>query len=208
MILDRMFTLAGALDIIGLLLCVFILVVIVLKAADLRQAVPIVAYFTVLGLGFGSPDEVGPLFQALTASFSYLLILQVAIGRLPAARHLAVLAVPLFGLPAALAAVGTTGVCSVGDACPEFVTFLRVFVVVLGSMVLLLPLMHPGLLERLGSRLRQKWYDGDRYWVVLTLIVFNLFNLGVDLLRTAEVIASSEAMVIRTIFGLPLVSLV
>ncbi len=57
MMLDRIFTLAGALDIIGFLLCVFILVVIVLKAADLRQAVPIVTYFAVLGLSFGSPSS-------------------------------------------------------------------------------------------------------------------------------------------------------
>ncbi len=36
MILDRMFTLVEALNIIGLLQCVFILAIIVLKATDIR----------------------------------------------------------------------------------------------------------------------------------------------------------------------------
>ncbi|MCH8154873.1 MAG: hypothetical protein IH786_06365 [Proteobacteria bacterium] len=70
----------------------------------------------VRGLSFGLPATLHPQFafsevvsiwlaQAWIPTFSYLLILQAAIGRLPEARNFAVLALPIIGAPAVLVLV-------------------------------------------------------------------------------------------------------
>ncbi len=204
MMLDQIFTLAEALDILGLLQCVFILTIVILKAADVETAVPTVAFFAGLGLAFGLSDDTDSLAYAMIPALSYLLILQVAFGRLPQARHLSIIAVPLLGPLAAAAMVVNSEVCTLGSACPEFVTFTRVFVVVPGAFVLLVLWLQRGLLM-------QVWKEHgshDRYWVVMTLIAFNVMNLGVDLARVGELIGPGEASLTRTILGLTFVYLV
>lgn len=215
MTLDRVFTLMQVLDIIGLLQCMFILAIIFLKAADMRQAAPAVAFFFALGLGFGFPAAVDPrlvlwdgaaiwLAQACIPVLTYLLILQVALGHLPGPRHLTVLALPLLGPPMILAAVaGSESYTGVGLG-PDIVPLLRVFGVVPGAVVLLLLWLQRGLL----GRLRRPSGALDRYWVVLALIVFSILNLGVDLPRAVEMLGPDEAVFARTMFGLTFVYLV
>ena len=122
MFLDPIFTLAqdldlvGLINLIGLIQCVIVLTLILLKDADIGQSGPMVAFFAVLGLSFGLPVTLHPQFafgevvalwlaQAWIPTRSYLLILQAAIGRLPEARHFAVLALPIIGAPAVLVLV-------------------------------------------------------------------------------------------------------
>ena len=234
MMLDPTFTLAQTLNLLGLVQCVFILAIIVSKAADIRETMSTLAFFTVLGIAFGLPALLEPRFgqwgaaatwlvQAFIPPVSYLLILQIAMGRLPAARHLVVLALPLFGLPAASAAVSISVLplvdlpidlpirvavdvserCIGTSPCASFATFLQLFGVVPGAVVLLLLWLHRGVL----AQLREQHDTQHRYWVVLTLIVFNVFNLGLDLPRAAQLIGSGEATLIRTIFGLTFIYL-
>ena len=204
MTLDQMFTLAETLSVLGLLQCVFILAIVILKAADIYRAAPTVAFFTALGLGFGVTDEIVPLVHTLIPALSYLLVIQIAFARLPAARHLAVLVFPLLGPAAALTGVVNSGLCTLSGPCPEYTTFLRAFAIVPGAVVLLALWLQRGLLAQVW-----KQHDShDRYWVVLTLIAFNALNLGVDLLRAGDAFAASEATLTRAIFGLTFVYLV
>ena len=215
MILDRMFTLVEALNIIGLVQCVFILAIIVLKAADVRQALAVVAFFTALGLGFGLPAPDAPqlaawaaagswLVEAFIPPLSYILILQIAIGRMPSRLHAAVLALPLLGLPAALALTASSGGCGAVDSCPEFAPFLGVVGVGPGGVVLLLLWLQRGIF----TQLRGQQDSSDRYWVALALVAFNVLNLGVDLARAGAMIEQGNAAFIHTVFGLTLIYLV
>ncbi len=233
MMLDPIFTFAQTLNLFGLLQCMFILAIIVSKAADIREAVPTLAFFSTLGLAFALPaalelrlDQWGAaatwLVQAFIPPLSYLLILQIAMERLPPPRHLVVLALPLFGLPAASAAVAISALplfdlpfelsfqvdpsenCIGTNPCPDFATFLQLFGVVPGAVVLLLLWLHRGVL----AQLRERHGTHDRYWVVLTLIVFNILNLGVDMPRAMQLIGPGEWTLIHTIFGLAFVYLV
>ncbi len=229
--LDPIFTFAQILNLIGLLQCVFILVIIISKAADIRTAMPTLAFFSVLGLAFGLPvaselrlGEWGVavtwLVQAFIPPISYLLILQIALERLPVARHLAVLALPLFALPAASAAVAIGALplvempihipvdvkdrCIDTGLCPDFATFLQLFGMVPVAAVLLLLCLHRSAL----AKLREQRDTRNCYWIVLTLIVFNVLNLGVDFPRAMQLVGSGEATLIRTIFGLTFIYLV
>ena len=215
MMLDRMFTAVQVMELIGLVQCVLVLTLIVLKGSDLRQASPAVAFFAALGLGFGLPAAFDPrignglggilgtwLAVAWIPALSYLVILQVAIGRLPAARHLGVLALPLLVPPIALAAAGAGG-CEVPATCHEFGSFVRVFGVIPGALVLLLLWLQ----RHVFARLWEQQDMHDRYWVVLALIVFNVLNLWVDLAHAAQVMLEGEAAFVRAVFGLTLVYL-
>ncbi len=218
---ETMFTLVQVLDIIGLLQCVFILALIGLKASDLRRAWLAVAFFTVLGLGFGLPAAADPgiapgygdvagawIAETLIPAFSYLLILQLALERLPEPRHLSVLALPLLAAIAAYPLIAVSGICIGDGLCPEGVTVLRAFGVIPGAIVLLLLWLHRGLLAELRPSFWHQRQARDRYWVVLTLIVFNVLNIGVDLSRAALALYPGDATFVRTIFGLTFVYLV
>ncbi len=215
MILDRMFSLVEALNIVGLLQCGFLLAIIVLKAADVRQALAVVAFFTALGVGFGLPAPDAPqlaawaaagswLVEAFIPPLSYILILQIAIGRMPSRLHTAVLALPLLGLPAALALTASSGGCGAVDSCPEFATFLGVVGVGPGAVALLLLWLQRGIF----TQLRGQQDSSDRYWVALTLVAFNVLNLGVDLARAGAMIGPGDAAFVHTVFGLTLIYLV
>ncbi len=230
MTLERMFTLQQVLDIIGLLQCAFILALIGLKARDLRRAGLTVAFFAVLGLGFGLPGAGEPqlayrysdvagawLIATWIPVLSYLLILQVAIERLPTARHLTVLVVPVLAAIGAFPLIVVSATCNGLSLCPEGVAVLRAFGVIPGAITLLLLLLHRGLLEELRPmfwmqrHMRTYWSQSHthrRYWVVLTLIIFNALNLGVDLSRGAQGLGPGEATFVHTIFGLTFVYLV
>ncbi len=215
MILDWTFNLAQALDLIGMLQCAFILTMIFLKATDLRQAAPTVAFFAVLGLGFGLPATVDPsqfhweaisiwLAQAWVPTLSYLLILQIAVGRSPDPRHLVVLVLPLIGPVAMVAATVSSQSCGGALLCPDSVPLLRVFGVVPGAVILLLFWVRRELLAQLGRSRDSR----DRYWVVLTFIAFNAMNLAIDIPRATGLIDVANATFVRSAFGLTFVYLV
>ena len=215
MTFDPTFSLSQALDLIGMLQCVFILTMVFLKAADLRQAAPTVAFFTVLGIAFGLPAAVDPrhylwdatstwIAQAWIPTLSYLLILQIAGGRLPEPRHLVVLVLPIIGPIAMVAATMSSASCSEAFICSESVPLLRVFGVVPGAVVLLLLWAHRGLLAQVGGTRDTR----DRYWPVIAFISFNVMNLGVDIPRAFAMLGPVEATFTRTAFGLTFVYLV
>ena len=174
MTFDQTFTFAQALDLVGMLQCVFILSIIYLNAVDLRQAAPSIAFFAVLGLSFGLPAAGGAqsfawqaasiwVAQAWIPTVSYFLVLQVAMGRLPETRHLIVFVLPMIGPIAVLAATLSGESCGGQLICAESVPLLRVFGVIPGAVVMLLLWAHRGLFVQL----REARDSTNRYWAVI-----------------------------------------
>lgn len=215
MTFGQTFTFTQALDLIGMLQCVFILSIIYLNAVDLRQAAPSIVFFAVLGLSFGLPAagdsqefawQAASIWvaQAWIPTVSYLLILQVAGGRLPEPRHLIVLVLPLIGPVAMVAATLSGESCDGQLICAESVPLLRVFGVMPGAVVMLLLWTHRGLF----AQLREARDSRNRYWVVIAFIAFNVMNLGVDVPSVFGLLGDSESAFVRTTFGLTFVYLV
>ena len=216
MIFDQMFSLIQVLDIIGILQCAFVLVIVIFKAADFRQAYLVLAFFTVLGMSFGLPVVEQPnlvhwdtaaagLVRAMIPFVAYLLILQVALRRVPAARRVSVLiVVPLIaGVVAGAAAVGSDG-CIAAGQCPGFAAILRTIGVVPGTVVLALLWAQCGMLWRL----RGAGYSNDRYWFVVVLAGFVALNAGIDAAWAAQAFDQGQAVIVRTIVGLAFAYLV
>ncbi len=66
-------------------------------------------------------------------------------------------------------------------------------------------------MRQMQRHTRMYWsqpHTARRYWVVLTLIIFNALNLGVDLARGAQWLGPGEATFVHTMFGLTFVYLV
>ena len=215
MTFDQTFTFTQALDLIGMLQCVFILTIVYLNAVDLRLAAPTIIFFTVLGLSFGLPATVNAnefaweaasiwVAQTWIPTVSYFLILQVASGRLPEPRHLIVLLLPLIGPIAMVAATLSSESCGAQLICADSVPLLRVFGVVPGGVIILLLWAHRGLL----TQLREARDSRNRYWVVIALIVFNIMNLGLDVPHVFGLIGGGDPAFVRAAFGLTFVYLV
>ena len=215
MTFDQTFTFTQALDLIGMLQCVFILSIIYLNAVDLRQAAPSIVFFAVLGLSFGLPAAGNTqqfawqaasiwVAQAWIPTVSYILILQVAGGRLPEPRHLIVLVLPLISPIAMVAATLSGNSCGDQLICADSVPLLRVFGVVPGAVVMLLLWAHRGLFVQL----RESRDSTNRYWAVIAFVAFNVMNLGVDIPSVFGMLAAAEANFVRTAFGLTFVYLV
>lgn len=215
MTFDQTFTFTQALDLIGMLQCVFILSIIYLNAVDLRQAAPSILFFAVLGLSFGLPAAGNTqqfawqaasiwVAQAWIPTVSYILILQVAGGRLPEPRHLIVFVLPLISPIAMVAATLSGNSCGDELICADSVPLLRVFGVVPGAVVMLLLWAHRGLFVQL----RESRDSTNRYWAVIAFVAFNVMNLGVDIPSVFGMLAAAEANFVRTAFGLTFVYLV
>lgn len=208
--LDQVFSFVQVLELIGLLQCLFILLLVGMKASDFKQAVPTAAFFSVLGVSFGLPATTGSelgyadlagswLAQTWLPAITYLLILQVALGRLPAGKHYAVLVLPLIGPLAVFAGAASDTGCRTGLLCPEMITVMQAFGVIPGAIVLLLIWLNRDALKTLRE---QAGASHDRYWVVLALIGFSVLNLGIDLPRALQMLSATEAGFARTVFGL------
>ncbi|MCZ6604219.1 MAG: AraC family transcriptional regulator [Alphaproteobacteria bacterium] len=215
MTFDQTFSFSQALDLIGMLQCVFILSIIYLNAVDLRQAAPSIAFFAVLGLSFGLPAAGGSqsfawqaaaiwVAQAWIPTVSYFLVLQVAMGRLPETRHLIVFVLPMIGPIAVVAATLSGESCGAQFICAESVPLLRVFGVVPGAVVMLLLWAHRGLFVQL----REARDSTNRYWAVIAFVAFNVMNLGIDVPSVFGVLDVADSMFLRTAFGLTFVYLV
>ena len=212
---EQTFNLSQSLDLIGMLQCAFILTIVVLKAADIHQAAPTVAFFAALGLGFGLPAAVDPrqfhwdatstwLAQAWIPTLSYLLIMQIASGKMPEPRHLIIFVLPLIGPVAMVAATVSSQSCDGVLLCPESLPLLRVFGVVPGAVIVLMLWVRRDLLSQLAKSRDTR----DRYWVVIAFIAFNVMNLGIDMPRALGLLEAAEAAFVRTAFGLTFVYLV
>ncbi len=212
---ETTFNLSQSLDLIGMLQCAFILTIVVLKASDIRQAAPTMAFFAALGLGFGLPAAVDPrqfhwdatatwLAQAWIPTLSYLLILQIASGKMPEPRHLIIFVLPLIGPVAMVAATVSSQSCGGALLCPESVPLLRVFGVIPGAVIVLLLWAKRDLLSQLAKSRDTR----ERYRVVIAFIAFNVMNLGIDMPRAIGLLETAEATFVRTVLGLTFVYLV
>ena len=217
-ITDPRFTLTELLSLIGMAQAVYVLVYMGFRAGGMRTAILPFVYFLFLGVAFlldfaerfvgdaiNNYDLLQWFFWFSGPPLSVLLILQIArVGKLPSGREYWVLALPPLAFLVALGFSSRQGACDFPHECPV----LREWLVITG---LLAGLSSQGAiwLNRGPVRevARQKGGQ-ERYWLILTLIVVNLFFLGFMLLRGLGPEADShQVMLICTVIGIALVYL-
>ncbi|MDE1151894.1 MAG: AraC family transcriptional regulator [Micavibrio sp.] len=205
------FSLIEWLALTGFAQSLLILVYIVLRARQWRQAAIAIAYFSFLALAFGLQfalrleDFAFPLrfwlgfCRAMGAPLCYLLVLQVSLVRQSPWRGLGVLLV----VPAAFAAALVFGhfenACEGGGlSCPRFFQILSWFGGMSGALALLAIYFHKNIFRLLWTAKGGR----ERYWLVITLIVANILRIIVSLMLSLGYIERGDSDALQVTLGI------
>lgn len=214
-------TLNQALQLVALLPCLFIIVFLVLTAERTRSVVVPCLYFVALACSFILPllalnadlDQeltlraVLLLGESAQPALSFLLIVQLLIGRIPSSKYWLILAVPLVGggLMAYATLLGAEA-CFAETICVDSVTVHTLYHVAGASLIFLLLMLHFFRTSHFFSRVGAS--GEHKYWVVISLITLSLLMLMLDLARLTETIDMQQYLLITTVVRIGFIYLV
>lgn len=208
------FSLIEWLAVTGLVQCVFILVFVVFRARNWRQASIAIAYFVFLALAFGlqfalrledfeKPIRLALWFcRSMGAPLCYLLVLQVVrLTDLPERRHFLILLI----LPIVALAVFLIGqqrnLCDDdggGWACDRVIDLLYWA----GSMASALCMLALWAHKDLFPTLRGTKGGRERYWLIMTLIIANVLLVVVSLLLATGHLTLEDSDALQVTLGI------
>lgn len=210
---DITFSLIEWLTLTGLAQCLFILVYIVSRMTDWKQASIAIGYFFFLALAFGLQfalrledfaDKIRVALwfaAAMGPPLCYLLVLQVVkLTELPSARHFIILLVAPLGLGLVLALSKAQGFCEAGEGlfCTRFFEALYWLASMTGALCMLALFVQSGLFAKLwnvkGAR--------ERYWLIMTFIAANVLHVLVNFLLSTGRIRLAEADALQASLGI------
>ena len=215
---DLTFTLAQLLQLVGVVQCIYVIVLTLIRTDDYRFAALPIALFATIALGFlvqllmslaaydDNPFLTGVYLFVETAvpPLMYLMILELVKQKVPASPHWLILGLPLLAVPVINIAVSADSVCVGGDLCVDPYPFFALFRVIAGVGILLLLLFLTS--RDLKSVLRQDM-GKEKYWIVIALICAIVALLAVNLLSTIETLTENQAVFVAAALQLVLIYL-
>lgn len=198
--------------------CSAITLFLVFRARKLRLVITPLLFFLTLTssfivpilqlLKYLEPDHarhLGSLVDMLIPAFGFLMIVQFILGRPPSIAYWFVLLVPLIGANGVMLAMEQPEMCFTMERCVPTHQLLTIYGVITSAAIYLFAIrvlqQTPAITKRDSNR-RQK------YWVIITLIVYNLALLGVDLAWVAERISDSNIAFVKAMIRVTFVYLV
>ena len=215
-VFNNTFNVIEWLAVTGLTQSVLIIVYIVFRVRNWRQASLALAYFLVLGLAFGLQfslrleDYEEPIrlmlwaCRALGPPLCYLLVLQVARrtekgADLPEPRQFWVLALMPLSLIAGFVIRDMAHVCDKNTLlCPGLFSWLQWLGSISGGLAMLALWGH----KNLFSALRKAKGGMERYWLVLVLVMANVGAICISFLHSAGRLEEGEADALLVVLGL------
>lgn len=217
---DITLSLSQILQLVGVVQCVYVIALTLVRTDDYRFAALPVMLFAAIAVGFGvqllmtltdigeSPFLNGVYLFVETAvpALMYLMVIELAKRRIPASPHWLILGLPLLAVPAINVAVQAETVClgADGSFCVEPYPMFSLFRVVAGVAILLLLL---AVISRDLKSLLTQTMGKEKYWIVIALIGAIISLLTVNLLSAFEVLNESEAVFVTTVLELTLIYL-
>jgi AraC-like DNA-binding protein len=206
------FSLIEWLAITGLVQSVLILVYILFRVRNWRQAFIPIVYFLFLAAAFGFQFALRLEDYAQTIRYAlwfcwamgpplcYLLVLQVVrLVDLPPARHFLVLLTLPSAIFLAIAAVPLTGGCKKGLVGCDSLQGLLYW---MGSMAGAISILALWARKNVFADLWRVKGGRERYWLVMMLVGVNLLALVISFMRSAEQIKSDEADALLVTLGI------
>ncbi|MFN7113940.1 MAG: helix-turn-helix domain-containing protein [Alphaproteobacteria bacterium] len=206
------FSLIEWLAITGLVQSVLILVYILFRVRNWRQAFIPIVYFLFLAAAFGFQFALRLEDYAQTIRYAlwfcwamgpplcYLLVLQVVrLVDLPPARHFLILLTLPAAVFLALMALPLTGGCKNGFVGCDG---LQDLLYLTGSMAGAVSILALWLRKNIFSDLWRVKGGRERYWLVMMLVGVNLLALVISFMRSAEQIKSDEADALLVTLGI------
>jgi len=214
-------TLIQALQLVGLVPCLFLIFFLCTLVRRNRQALIPIFYFMALGASFAWPltdiylplannrtVEAGLLFgESLLVAFSFLLIMQFMMGKVPPPFYWFVLIIPLVGGTSLIYAgmVQAGSACLKEHTCHDVAIYKTLYNIFSSALIFLLLVYYS---SRLSVTLKNDADKRHKYWLVISLILLNLFVLAIDLAKLSGRFNPAEADFIVTIFRLSFIYLV
>ncbi|PCI56918.1 MAG: AraC family transcriptional regulator [Alphaproteobacteria bacterium] len=214
-----LFTIPEVVSLIGVFQCVYLLVYVSFRAGNLVRVILPVLYFLILGTAFfidlarGSIADITPYYDVISwtswslgTPLSVLLIIQMShITKLPSLVNWSILLVTPLAL--AFSVFITRYVapsCGGILTCPDFLAWLNVSGLVAGAISLLAIWGH----RNIFSDVRSQKAGQERYWLILSLIIVNIFFLALTAFHTTGYDLSLNISLLRAILGLSFVYLI
>jgi len=208
---DAIFSLTQALQLVGLVPCLFIVLFLASLSGRNHQVILPAAYFLSLActfalpiVGIFFPDTPAPRLtggllagESMLAALSFLMILQFVSGRIPPLPYWLMLAIPLMGGSILFYSSLTqeAGIAS-----------LRALYNILSSALIFLLLIY--FLSRFPKLAADEIERKHKYALVISLISLHLLVLAVDLAQLSGNITALQAQSIETVLRLTFIYLV
>jgi len=212
------FTIPEIFSFIGVVQCVFILVYMLFRAGRLSRATIPFFYFLILGMAFFLDfsdrfiSDISPYFEIIKMALWFsgppiavLVVIQIAqIKKVPELKHYWVLILPFVSYVAAHYNSHNFTDCKAVYNCPEFLNWFVIISLIVGAICLLYILMQ----QKILSSLLKERNNQERYWLVLTIVISNIFLLLSMFGYLQDKPDISKIVLIRTFLGLAFVYLV
>jgi AraC-like DNA-binding protein len=218
---DSVLTFSQALQLVGIGPSLFLVAFLALTLKHPAQVVIPILFFLALACSFAQPlipllsKEFATVTRAsitfgesLIPALSFLLILQMLMGRIPPALYWLILAVPLVGGGSItyIALTTTDDVCLTGVMCISPLTLKMLYHVFGTSLIfLLLIMLFARQSTEINSHQTQKKHQ---YWLIISLIMLSLVLLALDLADLSERITMQEHLLLSTVVRITYIYLV
>mgnify|MGYP000311289398 CR=1 FL=1 len=203
-----------SLQLAALFPCVLVILFLIFSYKNIIFNLLPIFYFTALGSSFIIPlitlfpeEMVGKrtiislvFLEHLIPELSFLLIIQFITSKLPRPQYFLILTVPLIGeSPFIYLYFNYNQICLNSGKCvsPEYL--MTIYNVVSAALVfMLLTFIVSRKMPRFSSKDNNKKH---KYWLILSIIIFNLILLGINLATATENIEKDNSIFIRTMIG-------
>lgn len=213
------FTLTESLQIAALLPCVFIGLYLIIAVKDKKLTIIPVLYFISLAAGLiygliftGNPSHkhlefVLMALDGFMPALSFLLILQLTLGKIPPVMFWGILTVPTFATtPFVYASLTNPIVCTDDiDLCFSSLSALRLNKAIVASFIFMLLTF---IFSRRSVELQgDKTITSHKYWLIICLIIYNVILIGIELSVAGEIITTPKYFLAKTIIKIAFIYL-
>lgn len=218
---DAVFSLTQALEFIGLIQSVFVIVLTLLRTDDYRFAALPLGLFGAFAVAFllrvlvslgilgdsGFFQGVYLFVDTLVPALSYLLVLELVRRTVPDSRHWLILGLPVLAVPVINVAVQTESVCFDEGAtlCVDPFAFFALYRAVTGMAILLLLVL---LIAKDLKSLQQQDMGREKYWIVIAVIGLNVALIAAHMAGLFTLLDSGETYFVVTVLEITLIYLV
>jgi AraC-like DNA-binding protein len=214
-------TLIQSLQLVALFPCILVIFYLLYKARQKELVIIPTLYF--LSLISGILASILPVFidinkypnleaflllgEAFIPSISFLLIFQFLLNRIPPLYYWLVLVIPaITSGPLIFRSIENQELCLVIDTCFKSSSFTSLNNIILSSLVFILLTLIVGRRksEIVGDKVNKKY----KYWLVISLIIYNVGLLLLDLGYVSESVSTSKYNFAKIIFKIAFIYVV
>ncbi|PIR39118.1 MAG: hypothetical protein COV35_04450 [Alphaproteobacteria bacterium CG11_big_fil_rev_8_21_14_0_20_39_49] len=147
------------------------------------------------------------LGEAFIPSISFLLVFQFILNRLPPSYYWLVLTIPtLTAGPLLFKSIGLDELCLVIDVCFKSSVFTNLNNIILSSLIFILLTLIVG--RRRSEIVGDRVYKKYKYWLVISLIIYNVGLLLLDLGYVSENVSRARYDFAKIIFKIAFIYMV